>query len=55
MSTFTINGVELYYELVGDPTAKEAIVFLNGVMAQYQQLGIPNRTFQENRISFITA
>ena len=33
MSTFTINGVELYYEVTGDLASKEAIVFLNGVMA----------------------
>ncbi|MGB7595695.1 MAG: alpha/beta hydrolase [Erysipelotrichaceae bacterium] len=33
MSKFTINDVELYYEVVGNPKAKEAIVFLNGVMA----------------------
>ena len=33
MSTFTINGIELYYEIEGNPQSKEAIVFLNGVMA----------------------
>lgn len=33
MSTYTINDVELYYEVIGNPNAKEVIVFLNGVMA----------------------
>ena len=33
MSKFTINDVELYYEVSGNPKAKETIVFLNGAMA----------------------
>jgi 3-oxoadipate enol-lactonase len=33
MSKFSINDVELYYEVAGDPQAKETVVFLNGVMA----------------------
>ncbi|TFG83942.1 MAG: alpha/beta hydrolase [Erysipelotrichales bacterium] len=33
MSKFTINDVELYYEVSGNPEAKETIVFLNGAMS----------------------
>lgn len=33
MSKFTINDVDLYYELSGNPKAQETIVFLNGAMA----------------------
>jgi len=33
MSKFTINDVELYYEVTGNPKSKDVIVFLNGVMA----------------------
>lgn len=33
MSTTTINGLNLYYELYGNSEAKETIVFMNGVMA----------------------
>lgn len=47
MSTFTINGVELYYELIGDPTAKEAIVFLNGVMASTNSWAYQTELFKK--------
>jgi len=33
MAVFEYNGIELYYEVTGDPNGKETIAFLNGVMA----------------------
>lgn len=33
MSEFTVNDVSLFYEIKGNPEGKEAVAFLNGVMA----------------------
>lgn len=33
MSIYNHNGIELYYEIKGDPNGKETVAFLNGVMA----------------------
>jgi len=33
MPYFTVNGVKLYYQIKGNPEAKETVAFLNGVMA----------------------
>ena len=33
MAYFETNGVQLYYEVHGDPNGRETIAFLNGVMA----------------------
>jgi 3-oxoadipate enol-lactonase len=33
MANAIVNGVDLYYELKGNDTAEETVVFLNGVMA----------------------
>lgn len=33
MSEFTVNDVFLFYEIKGNPEGKEAVAFLNGVMA----------------------
>lgn len=33
MATANINGIEIFYELKGNPDAKETVMFLNGVMA----------------------
>lgn len=33
MSDFTVNGIRLFYEILGNKEATDTIVFLNGVMA----------------------
>lgn len=47
MSFFELNGMKLYFELRGNPEAKETILFLNGVMASTNSWYVLSKPFEE--------
>jgi len=46
MATFQCNGVELFYEIKGDPNGKTTVAFLNGVMASTSSWGLLSPVFE---------
>lgn len=47
MGLFNYNGVNLYYEVKGDPNSKSAVAFLNGVMASTSSWGYLTPIFEK--------
>ncbi|MFA5524354.1 MAG: alpha/beta hydrolase [Tissierellales bacterium] len=47
MSTFNASGVNLYYEVKGDPNSKSAVAFLNGVMASTNSWDLISPIFEK--------
>ena len=47
MAIYEHNGVELFYELKGDPNGKETVAFLNGVMASTTSWALLTPVFEK--------
>jgi len=47
MANASINGITLFYEEKGDPTSKNAILFLNGVMASTSSWNLQLAVFEK--------
>ena len=47
MANVTVNGVNLFYELIGNEDAKETVLFLNGVMASTSSWSLQTHVFKK--------
>lgn len=47
MAAFSVNGVELFYEVKGNPEGKETVAFLNGVMASTSSWALLTPIFEK--------